>query len=280
MQKIIVKQIRYIITGIAVILLLFSPAFTHAQEDVQKNIANALKNPPATTAEPEPAFSYACTLLGFAKPEQRRAIVTLALNDEEIKTSPEKRKTLITRLNDMGTISPLEAEEFLPDIFSDIEIQKMGELWEEKYDLIKRAKHLSEESYGAKNMANEMFTLTNIAKTFGYVAGSLTVLLNGICNWKAIKEDPSSFFRIPQVWFGVGEIAAASYADSDRKMGEILADKSTLDTWNRTKSLDGLLAVVSAKADVPIKRVIAPAMRVRDSFFMYFSFVLVNNYEI
>jgi carboxyl-terminal processing protease len=37
MQKIIVKQIRYIITGIAVILLLFNPAFTHAQEDVQKN---------------------------------------------------------------------------------------------------------------------------------------------------------------------------------------------------------------------------------------------------
>lgn len=215
----------------------------HNEPVVQGQIAAALINPPASDADPlkNPEFSYACTLLAFANPKQRKEIVAKALTVEK------NPKELISRLNQMGAVSPLEAEEFLDEgAFSDPEIEEMGKLWEEKYDFTKRAKYISEESYGAKNMANEMFTLTNLAKVFGYVAGSLTVLLNGITHWQQIKDDPTYIARIPQVWIGVGEIAAASYADSDRTLGEILADKSTLDSWNHKKSVDGLLSVVSA----------------------------------
>jgi len=122
----------------------------------------------------------------------------------------------------------------------------MAALWEEKYDYIKRAQYLMGESYGAKNMANEMLTLKNVLTTFGYIAGSMTILLNGICNWKKIKEDPSYIAKIPQVWIGVGEIAAATFADSDKTLGEIVAGKDTIESWDIKKSQDGILSVVSA----------------------------------
>lgn len=122
----------------------------------------------------------------------------------------------------------------------------MAILWEEKYDYIKRAKHLVGESYGAKNMANEMLTFSNILKTFGYVAGTMTVLLNGICNWKKIKENPSEFVKIPQVWIGVSEFAIASYMDSDKNFNEIASGKDSVESWDAKKSMDGLLSVVSA----------------------------------
>ncbi|MDD3861332.1 MAG: hypothetical protein PHP74_00335 [Candidatus Gracilibacteria bacterium] len=213
------------------------------KEDIHKDIAKALENPPKHTDEPQPAFSYACTLLAFASPKQRREIVELALKGEK---DPKKQKDLIKRLNEMGAVSPMEADEFLKGKFDEKELTKMGEDWENTYDFLKRAKYLTEESYGAKNMANEMFTLTNALKTFGYVAGSLTVLLNGICHWSDIKKDPMSFFKIKQVWIGAAEIGAAAIADSDKTVSEIVADKGTTESWDYKKSLDGIYSVVSA----------------------------------
>lgn len=210
------------------------------KSEVHKAIAKALKSYPSATDEPQPAFSYACTLLAFASPKQRREIVELALKEEK---DPKK---FIKRLNEMGAVSPLEADEFLKEKFDETELTEMGKAWEDKYDFLKRAKYLTEESYGAKNMANEMFTLSNALITFGYVAGSLTVLLNGICHWTDIKEDPMNFFKIKQVPIGAAGIVAAAIADSDKTVSEIVAGKDTMATWDDKKSLDGIYSVVSA----------------------------------
>lgn len=205
--------------------------------------------------EPEPNFSYACTLLAFAKPEQRKEIVEKVLARKELEATAAKegipvleaKKRLLKTLCDRGAVSPLEVEEALgKEAFSDPEMQAMADLWEEKYDYMKQAKYLAGESYGATNAANEMFTLSNILRVFGYVAGSATVLLNGIVNWKEIKEDPSYFFKIPQVWMGGAAIATSAVAGSDQTLGEMTASKDTIATWDGKKSRDALLSVVSA----------------------------------
>jgi hypothetical protein len=218
------------------------------KDKVYASIVKALENPKNPTDIPEPNFSYACTLLAFAKPEDRKAIVAKALENPKLKAEPDGKKKFLTTLCHQGAVSPLEAEEYLAGeaTFSDTEIGAMAALWEEKYDYIKRAQYLMGESYGAKNMANEMLTLKNVLTTFGYIAGSMTILLNGICNWKKIKEDPSYIAKIPQVWIGVGEIAAATFADSDKTLGEIVAGKDTIESWDIKKSQDGILSVVSA----------------------------------
>jgi hypothetical protein len=91
-----------------------------------------------------------------------------------------------------------------------------------------------------------MFTVSNILRTFGYVAGTATVLLNWVVNYKDIKEDPTYAFRIPQVLFGGAEVAVAAYSDSDKTPGEMIASKDTLKGWNDKKAQDNLLSVVGA----------------------------------
>ncbi|MFA7686037.1 MAG: hypothetical protein WCX95_04530, partial [Candidatus Gracilibacteria bacterium] len=226
---------------------------------VHEDIARALENPLGPKDTPEPNFSYGCTILAFAKPEQRKAIVEIALGSDALQKRAQgkggdlptallaEKKSLLTILCNQGAVSPLEADEYLGKAaFSDQEMQEMGQLWEEKFDYIKRSKYLVAESYGAKNMANEMLSVGNILTTFGYVAGTMTILMNGICNWKTIKEDPVAFLKIPQVWIGAAEIAAATYSDSEQTLGEISAGKETVRDWDTKKSRDGILSVISA----------------------------------
>jgi hypothetical protein len=222
---------------------------THLLELLPRNPANSIN----TNEESNAAFSW--MLLAFAKPEQKRRIMEKCLKDPKLEERAKDRgedlkttqKTLLEALCERGAISPLEMEELGGrDNFSDQEIHDAATMWEEKYGFLERARHLAAESYGARNAANEMFTLTNIIKIFGYVVGTTTVVFNGICNWKTLKKNPSAFFKMPQVWLGAAEILTATYMDSDKNLSEITASKETLATWNATKSREALLAVISA----------------------------------
>ncbi|MFA6917748.1 MAG: hypothetical protein WC285_02840 [Candidatus Gracilibacteria bacterium] len=240
------------------------------KENIEQSIAEHLPgilsdDPSKQTAENLDAnAAYAATLLAFASPDKRRSIIKICFEKEvskkalkakavkREKTEIETQKDLLKALCERGAISPLEVDEAVKTVagekekFTDEEIAVMSQHWEEKNNFLARAKELSVESYGAKNAANEMFTLSNVLRVFGYVAGSLTMALNGIFNFKKIKEDPSYFFRIPQVWLGAGEVAVAAYSDSDSTFGEMTASKETISNWDQNKAREGLLSVVSA----------------------------------
>jgi hypothetical protein len=205
---------------------------------------------------PDPNFAFSCTLMAFAKPQKRKDIIDKCLESDAVKKMDVAQKQeLFKALCEKGAVSPLEVDEAIgPKAGATPEeeaewgkfLDGISVAWEEKYDFMQEAKRLCVESYGAKNAANEMFTLSGFMRLFGYVAGSATVLLNWIVNFKEIKKDPSYAFKIPHVLFGLGEIGAAAIFGSDKSIGELLASKETRDTQDHNKALEGLLKVVSA----------------------------------
>lgn len=211
----------------------------------------------------EKAAAFARTMMTMAKPEERMQMVKfhlykkagIAIKDNDViptdadaftKLEGEKLKITkdeILELNKFGVVSPAEMDELLPGKFTDEESQKASKLWEEKYDLVKKGKFLAQPIYGT---SYDMFTFKNLGKLFGYIAGSCTMLFNGLANYENIKKDPLSLFSLPQFWIGAAEFGGAAYLSTEKTMGEITAGADTKKGWDATKAREALFTVTSA----------------------------------